>query len=244
MQRDWVPEDPFRTPVRLANGVYRALATRPRVPLAQSSNFWPLTAALYEPLWRRHSLSLLTGGSFSTARELELLLAWLKPQPGERILDAAASAGLYARTLLRHTPSLEVHALDFSLGFLQKAQVYAEQDGVKPLLVHADVRALPYRDGVFDALVCGGSLNEFTDLPRTLAEFARVLKPGGRMWQMYLTRAESWPGRVAQGLVRLSGLRFPAPEGLEREAQGAGFGLERAQYRGSVAMALFQRAPL
>lgn len=233
--------DPFNAPVQLENGVYRALSRRPRVPLAQTSNFWPLTAAVYEPLWRQRSLSLLTGGSFSTARELELMLAWLKPRPGERVLDAAASAGLYARTLLQHTPELDVHVLDFSLAFLKKTQTYAARDGVQPTFVHADVRALPYRDGTFDAVVCGGSLNEFTDLPRTLQEFARVLKPGGRMWQMYLARAEGWPGRVGQGLARLSGLRFPAPEGLEAAASGAGFNLLRAQYRGPVALALFER---
>lgn len=239
-----MPEDLFKIPVRLEEGVYRALAKRPRVPLAQSSNFWPLTAAVYEPLWRRRSLSLLTRGSFSTARELELLLSWLKPAPGEHVLDAAASAGLYARTLLQHTPSLEVHALDFSVAFLQKARLYAKRNGVVPIFVHADVRALPYRDGVFDALVCGGSLNEFTDLAGTLAEFARVLRPGGRMWQMYLTKAEGWPGRTVQGLVRLSGLRFVAAGQLEQEAHKVGFKLERAQYRGPVALALFQRTPL
>ncbi len=244
MQNNRAPEGLFSAPVRLERDIYRALAKRPRVPLAQSSNFWPLTAAVYEPLWRRRSVSLLTAGSFSTARELELMLAWLKPQPGERILDAAASAGLYARTLLQHAPGLEVHALDFSVAFLKKAQLYAKQGGVAPVFVHADVRVLPYRDAVFDALVCGGSLNEFTDLPRTVAEFARVLKSGGRMWLMYLTRAESWPGRVGQGLVRLSGLHFVAPARLEREAQQAGFELERAQYRGPVALALFQCTPL
>lgn len=239
-QGDRASESLFRVPVSLEGGIYRALAQRPRVPLAQSSNFWPLTAAVYEPLWRRRSLSLLTGGAFSTARELELLRAWLKPRPGERILDAAASAGLYARTLLQNTPELEVHALDFSEAFLKKAQVYAEQGGVEPIFVQADVRALPYRDAVFDALVCGGSLNEFTDLSGTLQEFARVLSPGGRMWQMYIARAEGWSGRLGQGALSLSGLRFLSPEALEHEAQRVGFTLERAQYRGPVALALFR----
>ena len=234
------PESLFKRPLELQNGVYQALTKRPRVPPAQSSNFWPLTAAVYEPLWRMRSLSLLTGGSFSTARELELLLAWLKPRPGERILDAAASGGLYARTLLAHTPGLKIHEVDYSPAFLKKAQQYAERDGVEPVFVRADVRALPYQDAVFDALVCGGSLNEFTDLPQTLAEFARVLKPGGKMWQMYITRAQSWPERFGQGLVRLSGLRFLDPEKLEREAHRAGFRLEQAQYRGPIALALFR----
>ncbi len=233
----------FKQSIPLENGVYQALAKHPRVPLAQSSNFWPLTAAVYEPLWRKRSLGLLTRGAFSTERELELMLSWVKPEPGERILDAAASGGLYARTLLRAQPELDVHALDFSRAFLKKAQGYAERDGVQPTFVLADVRALPYRDAVFDALVCGGSLNEFTDLPRTLAEFARVLKPGGRMWQMYLTRAGGWSGKVGQGLARLSGLRFVTAAGLEAEAQRAEFRLEQAQYRGPVALALFRRTP-
>ncbi len=230
----------FLRPLEQKGGIYRALEKRPRVPLAQSSNFWPLTAAMYEPLWRKRSLSLLTRGSFSTKRELELMLAQLKPRPGERILDAATSAGLYARTLLQHQPGLEVHALDFSEAFLKKAQAYAERDGVSPVLVQADVRSLPYRNAVFDALVCGGSLNEFTDLSRTLSEFARVLKPGGRMWQMYLTNAQSLPGRLGQGVLKLSGLRFIDPEKLEQGAQKVGFGLERAEYRGPVALALFK----
>ena len=234
------PESLFKRPLELQNGVYQALSKRPRVPPAQSSNFWPLTAAVYEPLWRMRSLSLLTGGSFSTARELGLLLAWLKPKPGERILDAAASGGLYARTLLAHAPGLEVHEVDYSPAFLKKAQQYAERDGVEPVFVRADVRALPYRDAVFGALVCGGSLNEFTDLPQTLAEFARVLEPGGKMWQMYITKAQSWPGRVGQGLIRLSGLRFLDPDKLAQEAERAGFRLEQAQYRGPIALALFQ----
>lgn len=237
------PDNLFKRPLEQKNGIYRALEKRLRVPLAQSSNFWPLTAAVYEPLWRGRSLGLLTHGSFSTARELELLLAWLKPKPGERILDAAASAGLYARTLLQHTPELEVHVLDFSVAFVTKAQAYAERDGVRPTFVHADVRALPYQDAVLDALVCGGSLNEFTDLTLTLSEFARVLKPGGRLWLMYLTRAESWPGRASQGLARLSGLRFVTPPDLEARAQKTRLTLARAQYRGPVALALFQRTP-
>ncbi|CAN5854423.1 methyltransferase domain-containing protein [soil metagenome] len=224
----------------LVEGIYRALDKRPGVPLGQKTNFSPLTAAVYEPLWRKRSLALLTGGAFSTERELGLMLELLKLRPGQTVLDAACSAGLYARTLLKHEPSLEVHALDFSLPFLKKAQQYAERDGVEPVLVLADVRALPYKDEVFDAIVCGGSLNEFTDLPQTLREFARVLKPGGKMWQMYLSKADSVLGKGGQGLRRASGIRFIDPQKLEEQAAAAGLELVRAQYRGRVALALFE----
>ena len=233
--------DLFNRDVPEQDGIYRALDKRPNVPLGQSSNFLPLTAALYEPLWRMRSIHILTGGAFSTERELDLMLKWLDVQPGQVVLDAACSAGLYARTLLEREPTLTVHALDFSLPFLKKAKEYAERDNVTPLLVYADVRDLPYKDASFDAVVCGGSLNEFTDLPQSLREFARVLKPGGKMWQMYVTKADALVGKGVQGFIRASGIRFIAPEKLEPQANAAGFRLVRAQYRGAVALALFEK---
>ena len=233
--------DLFKRDVSEQGGIYRALDKRPSVPVGQSSNFLPLTAAAYEPLWRTRSIGILTGGAFSTERELDLMLKWLDVRPGQVVLDAACSAGLYARTLLEQDPTLSVHAVDFSLPFLKKAREYAERDIVAPVLVHADVRDLPYEDASFDAIVCGGSLNEFTDLPQSLREFARVLKPGGKMWQMYVTKADALLGKGVQGFIRASGIRFIAPEKLEPLANEAGFKLVRAQYRGPVALALFEK---
>ena len=130
--------------------------------------------------------------------------------------------------------------MDFSLPFLKKATQYAERDAVSPTFVHADVSALPYKDNSFGAIVCGGSLNEFLDVPKVLGEFARVLKPGSRMWQMYAARAKSPFGKLVQGTLGLSGISFIDPETLENQAQGAGFTLKRAQYRGGIGMALFE----
>ncbi len=236
------PDFPFSIPVPLEHGIYRALSQKPRVPPAQASNFLPLTAAVYEPLWRMRSMGILTRGSFSVERELALMLEWTQPKPGERFLDAGCSSGLYARTLLEREGGLEVHALDYSLPFLKKAKEYSKRGGVEPVLVLADLRALPYQDGVFDGVVSGGTLNELTDLPRTLSEMARVLKPGGQMWQMYVTKAGTGLGRLGQGTLGLSGLRFVEPKSLEEQANAAGFRLIRAQYRGRVGLALFRKA--
>ena len=233
--------DPFSSPLPLEEGVYRALEKKPRVPLAQSSNFLPLTAAVYEPLWRMRSVGILTRGGFSVERELALMLEWTQPKPGERFLDAGCSSGLYARTLLKCEGGLEVHALDYSLPFLKKAREYSERGGVGPVLVLADLRALPYQDEVFDGVVSGGTLNELTGLSQTLGELARVLKPGGLMWQMYITKADTGLGRLGQGSLGLSGLRFVEPESLEAQANAAGFRLGRAQYRGRVGLALFRK---
>ncbi len=48
-------------------------------------------------------------------------------------------------------------------------------------LVESDGAALPFADGTFDGMVCGYALRNFTDLAATLAEAARVLRPGGRL---------------------------------------------------------------
>ncbi len=235
------PSAIFSEPLELEHGIYRALDKRPRVPLAQASNFLPLTAALYEPLWRKRSLSIITGGDFDVTRELALMIKWLRPQPGQVVLDAACSAGLYARTLLHHEEDLEVHALDFSLPFLNKAKEYAAKEAVEMTLVYADVMKLPYEDSSFDALVCGASLNEFTDLSRSITEFSRVLKPGGLMWQMYVSKAEAWYGRLFQSLFRLSGVRFIDPTVLENEAKAVGMRLLKAQHRKRITLALFEK---
>lgn len=109
------------------------------------------------------------------------------------------------------------------------------------ILTHADLRALPYQDESFHRVVSGGTLNELTDLPGTLQELSRVLRPGGVMWGMYLTRADTGLGRLGQGMFGLSGLRFYRPEELARTAREAGLEPLKAQYRGRVALALFRK---
>ena len=234
--------DIFKVPQpRFDDGIYRVLDKRPRVPPAQASNFLPLTAKLYEPLWRERSLSIITSGSFNVGRELALMLEWINPTAHQVFLDAACSAGLYTRTLLKHEASVCVHAVDFSLPFLEKARDYAKRDHVSPILVHADVNKLPYRDTVFDGIVCGGSLNEFVDLEKSLSEFSRVLKPKGKLWLMYVAKAEGWTGKLIQGLLRPSGIRFIKPENLKDTTRKVNLQCLKAQYRAPIAMALFER---
>ena len=224
------------------DGIYLALDKRPPgLGLGQFSNFLPLTSKLYEPLWRGRSIGLISRGEFSTERELALMLDWLRPLPNETVLDAACSAGLYARTLLRREASLNVHAVDFSLAFLKRAKQYALRDGVNLTLVQADVANLPYEDASFDGIVCGGSANEFVDLEAVQVEFARVLKPGGRLWHMYVSKSEALTARLLQSMIRMTGIRFIEPKNLELLSEQAGLMLEKAAYRGVISFALFRK---
>src|ERR687884_2297224 len=54
---------------------------------ANLTNFLPGAGRGYEPLWRVHSLSLLTGEPFPNGRELEIITSLASPVPGGRYLD-------------------------------------------------------------------------------------------------------------------------------------------------------------
>jgi ubiquinone/menaquinone biosynthesis C-methylase UbiE len=219
-----------------SDGIVRALAARPEATLAHRSNHWRATAALYE-LWRKRSLALLTFGAYSTAQELNTLISWLELPSGARVLDAGCATGLYARTLLRHEPSLEIYALDASLAMLRRARTLSARDGVMPVLVQGDLYALPYHDASFDAVACGGTPNELTRLPCALGEFARVLTRRGKLWLMYLQR----PRPLLERLLEPSGLRFYLPEEVDKLACTANLRPLRAVAWGVVVMALYTR---
>src|SRR5215218_11401090 len=67
--------------------------------LANLTNFLPGAGRGYEPLWRVHSLSLLTGERFPNERELAIINRLVRPVRGGRYLDLGCSAGLYTRSL-------------------------------------------------------------------------------------------------------------------------------------------------
>ncbi|HVT41546.1 MAG TPA: ubiquinone/menaquinone biosynthesis methyltransferase [Acidimicrobiales bacterium] len=91
---------------------------------------------------------------------------------GARVLDLACGTGDLTRLAQRN--GYEVVGSDLSAGMLAA-------NGTTSPLVEADGSSLPFADGAFDGLVCGYALRNFTDLAGTLAECARVLRPGGRL---------------------------------------------------------------
>ncbi|MBA2667739.1 MAG: class I SAM-dependent methyltransferase [Trueperaceae bacterium] len=206
---------------------------------AQWSNHLRLTARLYEPLWRGRSIGVLTGGSYSTERELEAMIERLALPVPSTVIDLGCSAGLYARRLaaLGH----DVVGVDVSRAFLVEGERLAADEGVAVHFVHADVHALPFPDASFDAAVCGGSLNEFADAPRALREAARVLRPGAPLWLMYVGRAEGAFGRVPQVLLRASGLRFPRAVDVAAWCSDAGLTGERSVRRGPLVLASYRK---
>ena len=202
--------------------------------LANLTNFLPGAGRAYEPLWRVHSLSLLTGESFPNARELEIIKRLVHPARGGRYLDLGCSAGLYTRSLSANLDSGAAVGIEISPSMLREAARRARGIGTKPSFIRANAKHLPFLDASFTGAVCGGSLNEFGDPARVLRETCRVLEPGGRLAIMGILRATAPRGRRLQRLLSTGGIRFFDPDEPHSLLDHAGFEPDPLQVYGPV----------
>lgn len=144
---------------------------------AQPAEYWD--AVLRD--WQRRPRQL-AWRRYCDRLHAHLLKRWLPEGPWGGILktdlfDEAVSEGLAPLLLER---SSAVSGIDVSPAVAQAAA--AKYPLLKTLA--ADVRHLPFESGQFDLVVSNSTLDHFADeqdIPRALAELARVLRPGGRL---------------------------------------------------------------
>jgi demethylmenaquinone methyltransferase / 2-methoxy-6-polyprenyl-1,4-benzoquinol methylase len=181
--------------------------------------------------------SVMTAGLHHRWRERAADLA--RVGPGTRALDVATGTGDLAIALARRGG--DVVGSDFSEGMLERAR--AKSAAVR--WEQANALALPYDDNSFDAATVGFGARNFSDLPRGLAEMARVVRPGGRVVILEITTPTKpplstffslWFDRVVPLLGRVTGenqaysylpssvKRFPGPHDLGTVMVGAGLG--------------------
>jgi demethylmenaquinone methyltransferase/2-methoxy-6-polyprenyl-1,4-benzoquinol methylase len=171
-------------------------------------------------------------------RRWRRLCAEAAVRPGDRVLDACCGTGDLALACAR--AGGRVIGLDFSERMLQRARRKApELDWVR-----GDLLALPFADGSFDAATVGFGVRNVEDAGAAFRELRRVLRPGGRLSVLEITRPRGllrhfyavWfdrvvpllgrvlPGGAAYTYLPASVRRFPGPEDLARLMREAGFG--------------------
>jgi ubiquinone/menaquinone biosynthesis C-methylase UbiE len=104
--------------------------------------------------------------------------------PGERILEVGCGSGVVLRDVARRVaPGGRAVGLDPSPALLAVARELAAAAGLAELveLHEGDARALPFGDGAFDGALAATALIHIPDAERTVAEMARVVRPGGRV---------------------------------------------------------------
>jgi demethylmenaquinone methyltransferase/2-methoxy-6-polyprenyl-1,4-benzoquinol methylase len=155
-------------------------------------------------------------------------------RPGDRVLDAACGTGDLAIIAARY--GANVTGLDFSEQMLARARRKApDLDWVR-----GDLLDLPFPDGSFDAATVGFGIRNVADLQRGIDELRRVLKPGGRLAILEITRPSGtlrifyslWfdrivpllgrvlPGGAAYTYLPASVRRFPRPDDLAAQFHG------------------------
>jgi demethylmenaquinone methyltransferase / 2-methoxy-6-polyprenyl-1,4-benzoquinol methylase len=201
-------------------------------------------APVYDPMNR-----LMSGG---LDRRWRRAAAEAVVTPGDAVLDACCGSGDLAVAARR--AGGVVTGLDFSRAMLERARRKAPDI----TWVEGDALALPFGDGSFDAVTVGFGVRNLADPARGLAELRRVLRPGGRIAVLDLTRprgllapvyrvwfellvpaaARLLPGGEAYAYLPASVRRWPAPADLARLLSGTGFDHVRWRLFAAGAVAL------
>ncbi|MET7735254.1 class I SAM-dependent methyltransferase [Streptomyces sp. NPDC005402] len=116
------------------------------------------------------------GGEARAAAAADAVLG-LIPADTRRLLDVACGTGIVTRRLAAARPATRVTGADLTCGMARMAAVR-----LPGAVVLADSRALPFPDGVFDAVTSVWLLHLLDrpeDVRAVVAECARVLRPGG-----------------------------------------------------------------
>ncbi len=169
------------------------------------------------------------------------------------VLDLACGTGDLCEELARE--GYRPIGADFSLGMLLRA---GRRSPVP--LVQADVLRLPVRDAAADGVTCGFALRNVVSLEAFFGELGRVVRPGGRIsllevsrpdhallragHTMYFERAVPMIGgllsdKEAYGYLPRSMGYLPDPEGMMAMLRFAGFGdAQRTQLSGGIVQLL------
>lgn len=136
---------------------------------------------------------LMAMGSGSWYRRRALSSAGL--QSGMQVIDVGTGTGLVAREAARLVgPQGGVLGVDPSAAMLANARAAA---GIRLALGRAE--SIPAPDASADFLCMGYALRHISDLAVAFREFARVLRPGGRLCLLEITRPE---GRWQHALLK------------------------------------------
>jgi demethylmenaquinone methyltransferase / 2-methoxy-6-polyprenyl-1,4-benzoquinol methylase len=166
------------------------------------SRYDELSAALsfwQDPRWRRALVGLVA------------------PRDGQRLLDVATGTGLVARELLARA-DCSVVGIDQSAAMLARARARftGEIADGRIELLEGQAEALPFADGSFDGLTFTYLLRYVEDPAATLAELARVVRPGGRVASLEFgvppraAARAAWRVYTGAGLPLLGRLASPA----------------------------------
>lgn len=148
-----------------------------------------------------------------------------------RVLEVAAGTGLVTPTLAAGAG--EVIATDYSAAMVAALEQRVRDAGVANVRCEqADLYALRFDAGTFDAVVAANILHLVPDLPGALAALRRMVKPGGRIVVPTFCHDEtalSWMVSRALAVTGFPGHRRFTARSLQQAVEEAGVRVSRTE---------------
>lgn len=126
----------------------------------------------------------------------------MQVQPGDTALDVCCGTCDWTLALAKATQSGEVVGLDFSQNMLSvgEKKVAKANCGDRITLIQGNAMQLPFPDNTFDHVTIGFGLRNVPDLVHVLKEMQRVVKPGGQVVSLELSKPTN---RLFRGIYYL-----------------------------------------
>ena len=175
----------------------------------------------------------LNGGFGGERRWRELIVDWINPQPGEKILDICSGTGTLTIIVGKKLAGTgEVVGIELSPAQLRFALRKEKPDGLT--FIEGDAQNIPFSDSYFDKSVICGALHE---LPRevrrnVLSEAYRITKPKGKIVIVEQNKPDrKWKAMIFDFVERFNP-EYPTYKdllkcGLTNEIERAGFRIIR-----------------
>lgn len=163
-------DQPSESKLRVSRGHYDA-------------NYGNFQTELYEQIRREAFGEDIGQNSWLTSDEQDKFLSWLNLFPGKTLLDVGCGAGGPALRIAA-TTGCSVVGIDIHEQGVSTALSLAAQRGLNRIAEFRVVNAaqpLPFPAASFDAITCIDAINHLPNRLHTVAEWARLLKPGGRL---------------------------------------------------------------
>jgi cyclopropane fatty-acyl-phospholipid synthase-like methyltransferase len=153
------------------------------LPGHYNANYGNFESELYAEIRREAFGEDIGQNSWLTTEELDKFLEWLGLSPAEVLLDVGCGAGgpaLRAAAIA----GCSVIGIDVHEDAIAAAKLLSTKRGLADRVNFqtADAaKVLPFPDANFDAIICIDAVNHLSERPRVISEWARLLKPGGRL---------------------------------------------------------------
>lgn len=144
-------------------------------------------------------------GRLTESKAQDICAGWISRETDPVVIDVATGTGTLLERVLRSMPGAIAIGLDLTDAMIDRAKTRTERFGERCLLAQADAHGLPLPDRCADVLSNNYMFDLLpeSDFAPILSEFVRVLKPGGKLALINMTRPVSAIEKFWETLYRI-----------------------------------------